>query len=618
MKKMLNFVLMMLVMMFVLVSGIFTVEATTVASSLTFTSKEINTPLTFTGPFHVIKVNGKSTYVYCTNYIKSTPISSIKYTKGSEVTDAGVNYILEKGYANDSDNDYFITQVALWIHLMNNGKMSSEKVTDLKELIYSEKYNDNKTAKAIRELVAGAKSAKLSSDDVTLSLGASKLTFTLSEDGKTYVSNVVKVSASGDYSVSLNNSNAVYKKVDGGFKVTIPVKNVSATTTIKATVKTSKDFYKVYSYNPSNSNYQVIDYIYKDSASKSDDVSGTIKITKTYSVNISKVEVTGGPEIEGAKLVLKDEKGNVVDEWKSKTTTHVVSGLTEGTYYLTETLAPDGYVKSDETIKFTIDKNGNVYNADGKKVDKIEMVNERKKYSVNISKVAVTGGPEIEGAQLVLKDEKGKVVDEWESKTTTHVIENLEEGTYYLTETLAPEGYVKSDETIKFTIDKNGNVYNASGEAVSKIEMVNELAKFSVGIGKVSSVDNSMFLEKAKLCVSSEVEGFETQCFTTTTSLYTITDLLPGKYYITEEEAPEGYIMSSEKITFTIGSDGTLYDKDGSEVDSILVENTPESKDEVYVPDTASFKSIVPYVFGIISIAGGAFLVAKYSKKTNE
>ena len=71
-------------------------------------------------------------------------------------------------------------------------------------------------------------------------------------------------------------------------------------------------------------------------------------------VKISKIDYTTGDEIEGAKLQVMDNEGNIIDEWVSEAESHIVSGLEEGeTYTLIEIAAPDGYEIADQ-IEFTV------------------------------------------------------------------------------------------------------------------------------------------------------------------------------------------------------------------------------------------------------------------------
>ena len=72
------------------------------------------------------------------------------------------------------------------------------------------------------------------------------------------------------------------------------------------------------------------------------------------SVSISKKDITGQEELKGAQLCILDENENVIDSWISGDTAHIVENLTlNKTYYLTETVAPEGYAKAN-TISFVI------------------------------------------------------------------------------------------------------------------------------------------------------------------------------------------------------------------------------------------------------------------------
>ncbi|MCD8347916.1 MAG: Cna B-type domain-containing protein [Lachnospiraceae bacterium] len=70
-------------------------------------------------------------------------------------------------------------------------------------------------------------------------------------------------------------------------------------------------------------------------------------------VIISKKDITNEEELAGASLVVKDEDGNIVDEWTSTEEGHTIAGLQSGTYTLTEVTAPDGYELA-ETITFEV------------------------------------------------------------------------------------------------------------------------------------------------------------------------------------------------------------------------------------------------------------------------
>ena len=186
------------------------------------------------------------------------------------------------------------------------------------------------------------------------------------------------------------------------------------------------------------------------------DKDGNVKepvIMKNYpegKTTISKQDATTGKELPGATLVLKDEKGKIIDKWVSTDTPHLVEGLQPGKYTLSETIAPDGFRLSTETIEFTVTNEGKVQS-------KVTMKNYPEGIAL-ISKQDATTGEELYGAHLEVRDEKGNLIESWVSGKEPHQIIGLEPGKYYLTETIAPDGYELSTETVEFVVNKDGKV----------------------------------------------------------------------------------------------------------------------------------------------------------------
>ena len=87
---------------------------------------------------------------------------------------------------------------------------------------------------------------------------------------------------------------------------------------------------------------------------------------KPTKISIKKTDLTTGVELEGAKLTVLDNDGNVVDSWTSvKGEEHLIERLTVGeTYTLREELAPYGYLKAEE-VTFTVE--------DTAEIQKVEM-----------------------------------------------------------------------------------------------------------------------------------------------------------------------------------------------------------------------------------------------------
>lgn len=200
-------------------------------------------------------------------------------------------------------------------------------------------------------------------------------------------------------------------------------------------------------YVPSNKVYD-IDLIY-DHSDKVIYTKQINAVNEKTTTEISKIDATSEKELEGAHLSLKDKDGNIIEEWISGQEPHIVRGLLiNEEYILHEDLAPIGYATASD-VTFTVRDDGST--------TKVTMRDEITK--VDISKVDVTDGKEIEGAKLILKDkESGKVIETWVSGKTPYRIEGLEVNkTYILHEELAPKGYeVASD--IEFTVSDTGEV----------------------------------------------------------------------------------------------------------------------------------------------------------------
>ena len=160
----------------------------------------------------------------------------------------------------------------------------------------------------------------------------------------------------------------------------------------------------------------------------------------------TKTSLTDGKEVEGAKLTVTDENGEVVDEWVSGKEPHIIKELVVGqTYTMTEVLPAPGYVTA-ESIQFTVE--------DTAEVQKVEMKDDVTK--VEISKTDIAG-KELPGAKLTILDENGEVMESWTSSEEPHYIEMLPIGRYILHEESAPEGYLVAED-IEFEVKDTGEI----------------------------------------------------------------------------------------------------------------------------------------------------------------
>ena len=256
-------------------------------------------------------------------------------------------------------------------------------------------------------------------------------------------------------------------------------------------------------------------------------------------ISVSKKDITSLKELAGAKITITKTDGSwnealvelsrtgttftksdsVDDESQYRLTSKELTfisdgknktdiiGLPDGTYTMTEVVAPDGYNKVSTDFTFTI-KNGVVdatgtteYDVSGNDIT----MKDGQKPSVTISKQAVGGGEELTGAVLKLtapagtdlSKVKGSYSDgstagiETSGKTITWTsdkakggvtLENLPAGVYTLEETTAPDGFTKKTEAMNFEVGADGKVGTVNGltKDDNKVVMKDAASKLTI------------------------------------------------------------------------------------------------------------------------------------------
>lgn len=414
------------------------------------------------------KTTSNGTVVYCTEFVKNPPPAGTYFTKNRQL-DAGIAYILENGYPNkkftgNNNQDYYITQLAMWWYIDKVNGTSSSITTRFE----SGKFDSYSLTPYVKQLKDGALNAKSKGYATpSIKLSTNNVNLTISGDKKYFVSQTISVktsSVSGNYTVKLTSapSGTIVTDVNGnskttfaqneGFIVKVPASSIgkdNLKNTISLSVSATGSVNKAYEYKTTQVSTQNVTpaVLYPETSTVSDNLSLNLN---SSGVKISKQDITSKKELPGATLVVKDEKGNQIDKWVSKDEPHYIYNLASGTYYLTETIAPEGYVLSTETIKFTINNDGSVQT--------VVMYNTQKEEPVvKISKQDITSKEELPGATLTIKDSKGKVVATWVSTNEPYYL-TLKPGKYTLQEDIAPEGYVLSSEIIEFEVEDDGEI----------------------------------------------------------------------------------------------------------------------------------------------------------------
>ena len=208
--------------------------------------------------------------------------------------------------------------------------------------------------------------------------------------------------------------------------------------------------------------YTLYEEVVADSYVKATDIEFTVTTDKETQklemidkiLEVSKTDFVTGEELEGAKLQVTDEEGNIIDEWVSSKEPHKVVGLEEGKkYVLTEITCPYGF-EIAESIEFTVSYE--------KENQKIEMKDMPILSSIRVEKIDKDTGEHIKSNKFVFgiyeDEECTKLIKEVGANIFegTALFEDLRYGTYYIKENKAPLGYSLSKQVVKIEINENG------------------------------------------------------------------------------------------------------------------------------------------------------------------
>ena len=251
-----------------------------------------------------------------------------------------------------------------------------------------------------------------------------------------------------------------------------------------------------------------------------------------------------------------DEKGQI---------TFTADLPVDGKYYVKEIFAPDGFVTTEEVQEFTFE-----YAGEDQAEVSYDFTFENQPTTVELSKTDLTTGKELPGAHLKVTDSDGNTVDEWTSTEESHVIKELVVGKKYtMTETKPADGYVTA-ESITFTVENTAEV--------QKHEMKDDVTK--VEISK-TDITGETEIPGAKLTILDKDDQV-VESWTSTEEAHYIEKLPIGKYTLREEQAPKGYILTSD-VSFEVKDTGEIQKvamKDDTAKGKVILNKTDKSSGE--------------------------------------
>ncbi|WP_160669782.1 SpaA isopeptide-forming pilin-related protein [Clostridium sp. C8-1-8] len=300
---------------------------------------------------------------------------------------------------------------------------------------------------------------------------------------------------------------------------------------------------------------------------------GGIKITKTD-------EATSKP-VPGATIALYTSDGKAVGSGVEGVTgadgTVEFDNLSYGDYYFMETKAPEGYLLNEDKHPFSIKNNGVII--------KDTISDTRITGGIKITKSDVSTSIPLPGATITVYTSDGKVVGSGVEGVTgldgTVEFDNLAYGDYYFLETKAPEGYLLNTDKHPFTIKENGVILK---DTISDTRIKGGIKITKTDISTSAPVPGAtitVYTSDGK-AVGSGLEGV-----TGLDGTVQFDNLSYGDYYFVETNAPRGYLLNTDKHSFSIKENGVIITSSFSDEKvkgTVLVEKKGE--DGNYLSDT--------------------------------
>lgn len=271
----------------------------------------------------------------------------------------------------------------------------------------------------------------------------------------------------------------------------------------------------------------------------------------TGDISFAKQTLEGKP-LGGAQFTLYDSMDNPIQTAVSDSSGNVLfTGIPVGDYLIKETLSPAGFYKTDETVNAKVEMNA------AKTGVVVTVTPDTIKNtpfsgitfgSILIYKTDEASKP-LKGAKFTLYNAAGNAVMTAVSDEQGKVwFTNLAEGNYTLRETEAPVGYVLNSRTINVKIDDSSS---------KTFDFVNKAVETTVpgAITVIKTDEEGSPLAGAEFSLYDENGALLKKAVTGQDGRTLFENLPLGTYTVEETGAPQGYVLSTQKLTVTVDGD---------------------------------------------------------------
>ena len=281
-------------------------------------------------------------------------------------------------------------------------------------------------------------------------------------------------------------------------------------------------------------------------------------------LQVRKVDEATGANLAGAIFTLTGGSQNITTQMTTNGFGLVeFDNLAYGTYILTETRAPAGYVPSNRTWTITIDGTTNeiIYLGNRYASYTLRVPNTRAvPGEFTLTKVDSATNAPLSGAEFTLTGGNPYMaLDGTSAANGTVTFAGLNPGNYTLTETAAPYGYMVTTATRQISVGFDGVVTMGGTDLnVTPLVVTNDAvdpAGFSV---RKTSATTAAVLAGAEFTLLNRRTGETQVVVTNAAGIATFSGMLPGAYTLTETAAPAGYIRPTTTWTINVSPEGIL------------------------------------------------------------